>query len=198
MGSAIYLIIWLVLFLLGWHSIVWSCTNDPKKTGRNVSPAAIPLAGPVFGIIGIMKGGYSLWLIPVILVTDPFLFLLVPALPHMLSEAWRFSRFTRIATYLTSDGNRRTALSLHEGGHYLLVFEWSLERRLTGATSLSDFGRFVEVGENLVLTSHTGAVIHIAKKPEGYLEVLLDDHKEPTPGQPDAARNLTGCRLRRA
>ena len=136
MNTAAFILIGVgVLFSL----LNWWCLFGSWLSKRHISPV-FP-APSVLTAIGMALHDQTrpYWWLG--LLTDYTLIALVIAIPLMIVEAWRTSRFTRVQLLRAENEPRRLELSLHSGGHFLLraTFEPPMPRDAHG-TCVSSFG----------------------------------------------------------
>jgi hypothetical protein len=123
---------------------------------RHASPVFIPFVGPALLTDWVLMAGHSRWLIPVVWLFDLGTVAFLFVLPRLTIEWWRLSAFTRLMTLHGSQGIEKVILTLHRGGHYFVRKSWNRAKGELGILDLGETGTFIDDGEVVKLTAHSG------------------------------------------
>ncbi len=149
-------------------------------TGRYSSAVLIPLVGPVLLTCWVIVAGASSWLIPLVWLLDLGTVYFFIVLPRLTIDWWRTSAFTRLMTLRGTNGIENSVLTLHRGGHYLLMKYWNRNQSEAGILELAETGTFYEDGDVFALRSHFGMIRKLQRIDSTTFDVVesVDDPEE--------------------
>lgn len=147
------------LLIVGLFFPVLSCLTAvaalvQRRDGGFPSPVFIPFIGPIFLTGWIFAAGHSPWWIPAVWLLDLGTVAFAVAMPRIIRDEWRTSRFTLTKTLRGAAGNESVILTLHRDC-YVLRKSWRREGG-PGPSSWCEPGTFVDHGERIELVAHHG------------------------------------------
>jgi hypothetical protein len=166
------LIIGLLFPVLSWVTAVATSVHY-LITRRYASPVFIPIVGPIFLTGWIFVAGYSPWWIPAVWLLDIVTVAFSVALPRIIRDEWRTSRFTLTKTLRGTSGNESVILTLHRN-RYVLRKSWTRNGG-SGLSGLGEPGTFIDTGDRIELVAHHGRKRELKRlDDESYQVVELD------------------------
>lgn len=154
------LILGILFPALGWFSFIAS-TVKRLRTGKPSSGVYIPFIGPMLIDMWLRSVGAQPWTMILPWMADIGTLHFIWMMPRLLSEIWRYSRWTRLFVLSGSHENQTVLISFHKGGHYVLKKNWQRPAGETGIVSLGEPGTFICDGNGWILTSYLGGIRQI-------------------------------------
>jgi hypothetical protein len=166
------LIIGLFFPVLSWVTAAVTSVHY-LMTRRYASPILIPFVGPIFLTGWIFGVGYSPWWIPAVWLLDLGTVAFSVAMPQIIRDEWRTSRFTLTKTLRGTSGNESVILTLHRD-RYVLRKSW-MQDGASGLSGLGEPGTFIDHGDRIELVAHHGRKRELLRlDDESYRVVELD------------------------
>lgn len=172
-----FLILGLLFLLIGWFSFIASTANR-FTTGKSSSGVYIPFIGPIFIDMWLRSVGAQSWTMILPWVMDFGTLQFFWIMPRLVSEMWRYSRWTRLFLLSGLHENQTVHLSFHAGGHYVLKKNWQRPAGEPGIVSLGEPGTFIRDGNGWILTSYMGCARQITHEKDYWYVVDQESPQE--------------------
>lgn len=162
------LVVGLIFPAISWLTLVGGIVQA-RRTGKSSSGIYIPFIGPILIDLWIIAVGAPKWMLVVPWMADIGTLLFLRALPRLILDAWRTSRFTRTFLLTGGRGNQAVEISFHKGGYYVLRKTWQRAAGECGMTARGEPGTFVSAPDGITLTSHTGSARQLRQIGNGFV-----------------------------
>ncbi|MFN0243585.1 MAG: hypothetical protein ACKVWV_11890 [Planctomycetota bacterium] len=145
----------------------WHCILSYKKGRPHVSQ--MPFVPCTFTLIGLLSLDATRRFWWCALLVDPSIPTFVVAVPILVADAWRTSRFTRVRRLRAHDCKRHVELSLHRNGYFLVKGTFDSTRVAASGATLLSFGlvgTWEVVGTSIRLSRYGGERVTVLEPHE--------------------------------
>ncbi|QTD43769.1 hypothetical protein [Ottowia testudinis] len=146
----------LIFPFISWATLLGSYWTARQRKGQGSSCVFVPFIGPLLLNVYLSGRGFhgAIHLLP--WIADAGTVMVACAMPRLVRNEWRTSRFTRLFTLKATGGAMQAKITFHTHGHYALTKQWQRRAGETGIISLGEVGTYVQRADGLLLISDQG------------------------------------------